>query len=789
MRSLITALGLLIVLAVVSAPKTYSAVPLLMNYQGKITDSTGSPINDTLDVTFKIYVDSVTTSSEWVEIHNSVPIELELIELKLGSITPFPADLFNNDELWLGITLGTDPEISPRTQLLTVPYAFNAQGVDGDFLSAPSEIILRGRASIPPEILIEDDVATPSVEDQLRMSNLRVALFADRNATSESAELRSDGLRIGNFDSTKTITFTPDTLKFESVSVDFVATEANFLSTSLDTAVRIDTTGIYLPGTEIRAVEPIASPQKGVSLKSGDIFMFNKYAGTEITIDGADILILSESDLFEYVNISPSGIDLRTPDSPDPLTLPPILTPASDEVSIRLADDISGQLFASVIRSGRLQTYFQPTGSLTEMLPDEFHIMTDSGASTIAVLGNGGSSGGFVNLSGGAGGGTVRITADSLELAGSSGRILVVDGKRIVEPAGGGAGGRTSVTAEVIRLTDDVGTDSVTIHRTVGLVLVLGSSGTKAVYNAAGVQLTGPTARAFAANPDAISLTRPSTNDAWTYNLDDASDLMYCDLDDDAARDIRYQHTPSKALVVESGTELICNGPTSLNTCDVSGAATYASSVNVSGTMTCTGATSLASCDISSTLTCSGTMTCRNSVFMDLNNDATLDILCTATTTPTLTLAVGTNLDCLGPAFFSSPVQVNSDLTVTGIKAFVQDHPEDETKEIVYVALEGNEAGTYTRGSAQLKNGVAEIELPEDFHLVTNLKGLTAQITPRGPVSSMLYVESVTPTKLVVRASNRKDDDLKFDFMINGIRAGYENHQVIREKRSYTSNN
>lgn len=130
-----------------------------------------------------------------------------------------------------------------------------------------------------------------------------------------------------------------------------------------------------------------------------------------------------------------------------------------------------------------------------------------------------------------------------------------------------------------------------------------------------------------------------------------------------------------------------------------------------------------------------------------------------------------------------------SSVTVTGVKAFMQDHPEDDTKEIVYVALEGNEAGTYTRGSGQLINGVAEIYLPEDFELVTNEKGLTAQITPRGPVKSMLYVESVTPTMLVVRSSNMKDSDVKFDFMINGVRAGYEDHQVIRDKRSYADNN
>jgi hypothetical protein len=186
----------------------------------------------------------------------------------------------------------------------------------------------------------------------------------------------------------------------------------------------------------------------------------------------------------------------------------------------------------------------------------------------------------------------------------------------------------------------------------------------------------------------------------------------------------------------------------------------------------------------------SGTTTCHDEWYCDSDDDAIYDVTVTAGTTPTLTVASGASLECLGSSTFDQPVLMNSDLqvngglTVFGPKAFVQQHPEDPTKEVVYVALEGNEAGTYTRGSSQLNNGVAEIELPEDFRLVTNVEGLTVQITPRGPVQSMLYVESVTPTKLIVKASNKKDGNVKFDFMVNGVRAGFENHQVIRDKKS-----
>ncbi|MBI1744105.1 hypothetical protein HYR54_13710, partial [Candidatus Acetothermia bacterium] len=75
----------------------------------------------------------------------------------------------------------------------------------------------------------------------------------------------------------------------------------------------------------------------------------------------------------------------------------------------------------------------------------------------------------------------------------------------------------------------------------------------------------------------------------------------------------------------------------------------------------------------------------------------------------------------------SSNMELSSagDLFVTGTKSFVQDHPTDPTKQIVYVALEGGEAGTYVRGTGQLVNGEAVIELPEHFGLVTNDQRLT----------------------------------------------------------------
>ena len=117
-----------------------------------------------------------------------------------------------------------------------------------------------------------------------------------------------------------------------------------------------------------------------------------------------------------------------------------------------------------------------------------------------------------------------------------------------------------------------------------------------------------------------------------------------------------------------------------------------------------------------------------------------------------------------------------------GIKSFVQNHPEDPAAVVSYVALEGDEAGTYTRGTARLVNGEARIVLGETFQWVTNPDiGLTAQLTPRGQWAD-LYVASETTKEIVVRSRDPHATDVAFDYLVLGLRVGFENAPVVQEK-------
>jgi hypothetical protein len=124
---------------------------------------------------------------------------------------------------------------------------------------------------------------------------------------------------------------------------------------------------------------------------------------------------------------------------------------------------------------------------------------------------------------------------------------------------------------------------------------------------------------------------------------------------------------------------------------------------------------------------------------------------------------------------------VFGNLSVKGKKEFIQDDPTDPTKQIVFVALEGPEAGTYTRGTAQLQNGEAEITLPDYFAKVTSETGLTA-IANCVDECNGLRIVRVTTTHFIVKETQNGKSNARFYFLIQGVRKGFEDHQVIVSK-------
>jgi hypothetical protein len=99
---------------------------------------------------------------------------------------------------------------------------------------------------------------------------------------------------------------------------------------------------------------------------------------------------------------------------------------------------------------------------------------------------------------------------------------------------------------------------------------------------------------------------------------------------------------------------------------------------------------------------------------------------------------------------------------------------------IRYVALEGPESGTYFRGRAKFQNGVATIEVPEDFRMITDEEGLSVQITPIGGMASF-GVLRIGLDVIVVQGSR----NLEFFYMVNGVRRSHRHLKPVVPGQEY----
>ena len=106
-----------------------AAPPGMMNYQGRLTDDSGDPVeNGSYTLTFTIYDESDAVL--WTE-SQKPSVSDGLFRVMLGDDNPLTADIFDHAECWLGVTLDGDPEMTPRTRLITSPYSFRTATVDG----------------------------------------------------------------------------------------------------------------------------------------------------------------------------------------------------------------------------------------------------------------------------------------------------------------------------------------------------------------------------------------------------------------------------------------------------------------------------------------------------------------------------------------------------------------------------------------------------------------------------------------------------------------------------------
>ena len=105
----------------------YAAVPQKINYQGYLTDSTGTPVNGTVSMVFSIYDVPTGGASLWSEIR-SVEVSGGIYSVTLGEVIAL--NLPFDKPYYLGVKVGADSEMVPRVALTSTPYAIRAGYTD-----------------------------------------------------------------------------------------------------------------------------------------------------------------------------------------------------------------------------------------------------------------------------------------------------------------------------------------------------------------------------------------------------------------------------------------------------------------------------------------------------------------------------------------------------------------------------------------------------------------------------------------------------------------------------------
>ncbi len=121
---------MLIVFTLTIAGAAEAIVPHKISYQGRLTQADSTPVADGVyTVHFNIYHDSLSEVSIWTTARK-VNVVGGLFSVILGESVPIPDSVFNGNACYLGISVDSGPEGTPRVPLVTVPYAYYAISTD-----------------------------------------------------------------------------------------------------------------------------------------------------------------------------------------------------------------------------------------------------------------------------------------------------------------------------------------------------------------------------------------------------------------------------------------------------------------------------------------------------------------------------------------------------------------------------------------------------------------------------------------------------------------------------------
>jgi hypothetical protein len=126
--------------------------PTTLPFQGRLVKQIGGNVNGVEKLTLRLYTLPTGGAPIWTEVQPAVSVTNGLFKTELGSVTALPVALFDGRTVYLGVQVGTDPEMVPRLVLTSQAYARlarNAQDVKGHDIH-PSAVWIGATQVIDP---------------------------------------------------------------------------------------------------------------------------------------------------------------------------------------------------------------------------------------------------------------------------------------------------------------------------------------------------------------------------------------------------------------------------------------------------------------------------------------------------------------------------------------------------------------------------------------------------------------------------------------------------------------
>lgn len=188
-----------------------------LSVQGTIQRSTGATVDDgEYSLTFKLYTTESGGTAVWSETQSDVQITGGVYSVVLGTVEPLTAAF--DQTYYLGITVGSGAELTPRARLTSSPYALSLIGQDNIFPSTGAVGVGTASPTAGNELHVKDAAAAANVlVEGTTDAQIKVQGGAEAKLVLESTDGASIQLKKGA--NTASITYNGTNINVENLNL------------------------------------------------------------------------------------------------------------------------------------------------------------------------------------------------------------------------------------------------------------------------------------------------------------------------------------------------------------------------------------------------------------------------------------------------------------------------------------------------------------------------------------------------------------------------------------------